>query len=569
MAERTSLRAHLGRQRCVSALDCGALALWIKDWNIWHSYSTYFLRPVPDLLEAGRKLVASNLAALAFVPESWIWHRLPDGLVAGDSLMIDRRPYHPQALVTFPKTLTPYAFECAYQAAMMDVIETHLLWSPTGHPPNYLRAFLTECRLQLENWEVNLYPQIKLYEGGVLIVHLRVVAADTTCDLDAFIEDHVNLFQHVANSMEIPPSLLRWYARSMLNDRGGGFLGPRRFLRLLDRWIARKTEVKESGDFSYPFVPVDDPDLQELLRLGPEPLGLRYLGRMIERCTAEVLLRGRTSWLRAVSIEDVMGSFWSGRPSVHLISFEDQPLTKSGTSPSLKLSLAKIMSRTGRLEIPNVDTALGRDLRAYEDYAAFMNKALTLWAYTGNALSQKGDALLDRNYGQLVYDKQSQVEYVDYRYMCHRQLEERSLMPHSTIRDVVNQEREIVQMRTLLTTSSPFGELVDIFRHADECLGLGEIRDHIRENLRLKSMVMEETRASNTRRFGWILSLLLGLGTASTLANSVVRSIWSLLRLPVFEPKIQGLVDVGVAFGFLVCIVVLAWRLTVGRRVHI
>jgi len=548
--------------------------LILREWNIWHCYSTYLLSPIADLRKAADGLVRSGLCELAFLTDGSVCWR-EENVTVHDRLSIKRTPYEARANVKFPTSLKSFALECAYQAAWMDVEETHVFSDPLANLPTYLRAYLTRCKLTYKDREVNLYPQIKLYGTGVLLVEFRVLSGDFPYDIDRFIDEQINLFKHAASAVSIPPSLLQQYARaSWLGNRGTlrSRSATLSLLKALDTWISSHTILEENGEFIFPTISLDDIGFEELQDVEASSTNLRFLAQMIQYAVAQVLFPARKGLPYIIAGPDnngfPMGGFWSGRPSVYIISFVDQPTRSTEIVSEFKNALSSVMLRTvAEPSTTKLEKTLPDDLRAFEDYSVFINKALTLWVCAGTAFSQRNNELNDPNHGQFIYDKHVQSEFVEYLYMSHRLLEERSLQPQRAIEAVVGEQQQIALLERTLTDASPFGEILDLVRYADACLGLDRLRLQIRENLRLKTFVLEERRDLNARRFGWLLSVLLGIAGLPSIANSVVIPLLNVLGLSLpGTPQLQTLYAVGMSAVILVVPIWLVWRLTAGRR---
>jgi hypothetical protein len=59
--------------------------MMLNDWDIWHTYATYFTRPIHDLDRAARLLITSGVAECVVLRDGHFYWRSEDRLQAGFS----------------------------------------------------------------------------------------------------------------------------------------------------------------------------------------------------------------------------------------------------------------------------------------------------------------------------------------------------------------------------------------------------------------------------------------------------------------------------------------------------
>jgi hypothetical protein len=538
--------------------------LILTTWNIYHTYSTFLRTPVHDLREAAAQLINSGLATLAYLRDGNVWGRGGAG-----QINVKRRPYAAEGTFKIPsqlaRALDSYELECLGQAVWMDIAERYLLGDPRDYVPEYVRAFLTEIQVENENKTVHIYPQVKLYENGVVLTEFRVLSGEAEVDVQSFIDDHLNLFRKVPKTAAVPPGLMKLYARHAWMSSAesvGQREGILTYLQRIEAWIDSKTSTVASGDFHFPIVDLATLEFEDRKEEIP-PLSLRFLAEMVETAVVEVLFR--TSPDKFVSggpqlSASLIGGFWSGRPSVYILRYKNQPRKSPEIHTLYASDLARIANRSAIPPQPDkIESDLGPNLRQFEDYLLHFNKAGFLWVWSRGGLREEIQTP-NANFGQQIYDKQIQVEFVEYLYAAHRQLEEASFQHDVRIEDIVTKHADLGILEESVLETSHFGELTDFFRHVERVLELDKLRDRIRRNLDLRGLALREAQQTAVRRFGWLLAFILGLASLSNFAGFVVIPAWKLTGWPMPSThELRALWSFVIAWGFVGILGLLAW----------
>jgi len=484
------------------------MASAVSDWQIWHCYSSYVLEDLPNLAEVANRLVESGLAEVAILDGETYWARGLQGSLHG-KLEIERSPVGPQGKLNLPRgPLNDFQIECIVQASWLDIQDRYLM----GHPPksNALRAFLPLCRLEFGSWSVEFYPQIKVYGDGVILLTFRILSGEPSYDWAEFVREQINLFLHEATAVWLPPRALRAYALARLPEDIRELSRIPGYLRGLDEWLQENSKTDDDRDF-----PTDLVQIVGNFDLAPvhgEPSGhftLRVVASILEHA-AHGAIRGKVSpagVVRARRDCSNWGGSWAARPTVYLISFEGQTEMSKPSVQNVKSDLARLMLRS---ELPpdfNPDLALGDDLRLFSDYSLFVSREASLWV-----LGKKHAATSNRtqNWASVIYDKQVQTEFIDYRYAAHRQVEERSRNRALSLQEVLTEEERLDDIERQVE-SSRFGEINALIERADEVLKLVRVRERTKQNLARRAMLAKEEGESAAKRFEWLLTILVGL----------------------------------------------------------
>lgn len=546
----------------------------LHQWQTWHTYATYLngLGRIDGDWVAER-LVSDGIAELVFARPGQVW--FPRGRrVARATLDLAKTPFEATATITFPKGMSEYAMECAFQAASMETQERHLVSDPRGFMPEYLRVFLPPCQLIAEAYGYAVYPQVKLYANGVMLTHLRVLSGDKALDVQEFIERHVNLFMVVGKDLRVHLGVFLPYISSLLLGGPLGFRQRREALKTLSAvyaWAALTASQSKEELGSWPLLSLSDfPSVEAGENAVPRTL--RHVARMIETAilsTLEAQRKGRGYLLFGGSKgQPSLGSFWSGRPSVHLVRFEDQPATSAALDDGLRADLAQVMFKSVAPLTGNAEAILGPNTRAFDDFLVYQSRGMTLWVSTAADLAPGRAFPEDPNQNYLVLARQVQVEVVDYLHMAARRLHERAL-EGGRAGDLLNDERELVVLEQGITEVSLMGEVQDFVRQGCGCSDVDGLRERTRAALNLKSAEIAERRNTLAARFGSLLTIVFGLMGAPAVQAGITDPLLRMLgwSLPGSQDA-QIILGFGIACGVVIGLVLLAYGLLrwLGRR---
>jgi hypothetical protein len=537
----------------------------LREWNVWHCYSTYFLDELGDVQVIADRLMRTGAPTFVMSSDGLCWGRGKEGGIEEFHLRPVRERPTRSTTVHMPSSLSAYALESALQSSWMYNAESYSLEAPFDQQ-RYIRAFLPMCQLRYEHpatkngpartLEVLVYPQLKLYEDGVLLTELRVLGGAAPYTMDEFIAEGVNLFELGAQAFQVPPALFREYVRSTLSSTRNPILfrvSSVPYFRRLDRWLTENAVVDSAGAFEFELVGVEEFALDQWESDWGRWKGPRLLSRMIEQTVC-----GATRSVFGNSLR--IGTSWRGRPSVYLLEFEGQPYDSRALDQNVRDELAKLMLRApglaGKIDASEI---LGPDLRYFGDYSVFMNEVLTLWVFGRKALTEESRA---KNWPDLVYEHQVVVEWIEHRFAAHQQLRDVSALDHRSIADVATRAARLSRLEQAVSRASRYGEIKDLLSRADQCLKLDATRQEVRANLERKSMVIAEQREVHAQRLGWLLSVLLGVVGVPPLSEAVTKPLWQYFGFwkPV-QPELQTPWLVLVTVIVLCIVALLVWRI--------
>ena len=548
----------------------GVPDLVAHDFEVWHTYTTYYDGPVGDLAEVAERLVSSGVAYTAMLPDGrTFWHGGEDDGPLGVGVTLfeshDNGARHTVRLVPGKgaPTLDGFAREAWFQAGQFVSAEDKLFTGDLDVTPPAVRAFLGACMLGSEDTgRIWLYPVVNLYESGVVVVHLRLLASAEPASLDVLIDDYVNLFRRPFQLGLVPPAVAKLAPRA---DRVGYAPGPTprnpltrwRRGRLHDRAIDEMTWTHDGGDFTWHLAPLSRSAMGE----GETLAGLVHavfdvVGLIAGRKRALT----RRPWAPPGRL--VKGNYWVGRPYVHLVRFAGQASTATANEKRHALAFAQlVMKTTARAQRDRVLAHLPDDMRTFEDANAYLTRGLGLFVWSGQGLAQHGAPLADRN--SYVIESQVKAEVAEHAHMLARAL-------YDTANDVADADRvfdlraRLLRLRAALDMPSPFGEVSDMIRQALAAFGFNALTEGVQDRLALREAVVTARDRRRDERSRRALTLLFGLIAAPALATTVVEPIWQAAGWS--SPTSSGLDPLVYTLVAAACLLALAFAVTGASR---
>jgi hypothetical protein len=160
-----------------------------------------------------------------------------------------------RATLEFPENVPAYALEGLFTAATLLYGELRAFGEES--PVRYVRALAGPCVVENERGGINLYPVIKLYETGVLLVEMRMFCGrGQRLTAANFVHDYVNApFEHYSVA-HVPPTLAELAPIVSADWSGVG-----RIERVAQAWranrhrraVAERVVRQKSGDFDHLF----------------------------------------------------------------------------------------------------------------------------------------------------------------------------------------------------------------------------------------------------------------------------------------------------------------------------
>lgn len=253
--------------------------LMLREWQLWHTYTSAFSDPLPPLNDVARNLVVWGIADCALASDSGVafWHKPPDSSVVTGARPVDRdrarleradkrlsiasgtvllRPsYNNQvAELRMPLEATPFAIESFGSWAQTRLSELRL-FGQSRLPPPYVWAALGACSFianDPDRRRLLVYPLLKIFETGVVIVEFRMLSPDYPVHVTEYIDHYVNAALGQFRWVTVPPGLAAWAPLATAESAGFGL----HIRRAFEHWqhqreTARRVDIEKIGDFVF------------------------------------------------------------------------------------------------------------------------------------------------------------------------------------------------------------------------------------------------------------------------------------------------------------------------------
>jgi len=550
----------------------------LKEWEIWHTYSTYFTDSTLDLRKISKNLIQSKVLQSALLDNGefyWLDH---DRLVSSKANITPNINHSTGSIVVEKDFPEEYMGESLFQSARLRFSEMRIFSNEEYFMPHYLRGFLGVCRLNSQNgYNYLVYPVVKLYETGTLLVELRVRSPEVKVNTDEFIDKFVNLFGWKFNQVYIPPGLHLTYHHACFFDEDetvrNSLLGRLKFMSLSRKlqFFVDSTSFEEmNGDFNFALVPLlPDERNQNVSKdtnfefTGRE-FSLANLAEMIftavgfaavskERGLRFLLTRPKNTSLN-------LGGFWSGRPHIHITRFDGQANKASENEKKFKSELGWIMARIRRKKPETGERYLPTNSRFFEDYGAYIASQGTLWVWSKQGLQQE-KPWSDPNRGHLIYENQVKCEFLEYGYMLYRRLADVSGVLEKS-EEILSLRQTLAHLEIKLSEAPVYGEIRDMVMKGWENMGVSQLKTLIAE----MSSIRQTQASTLEQRAGlmWqiVLTLVFGLLLIPSIASDLIKPIWELSGLPrAINENLAALIDMVIALPAVFILILAFWKM--------
>ncbi|HAJ27260.1 MAG TPA: hypothetical protein DCG53_08465 [Syntrophus sp. (in: bacteria)] len=540
----------------------------LYEWEIWHTYTSYIETDEVDLVYLADHSVESGMAYLALHRDGMTVWRVKEGVGKGHTI-INSAPGGNHGKFTFTlepgddvPELSDFAEEAWWQACHFRLSELRLFGTAMTLPHPYVRLFLGQCNLTRDDEckYIRLYPTIVIFESGVVILEFRTISPDHDVNLSDFITGAVNLFQEPFDSIHVPPALSKLASRAWYHSGRKWKFHQRAALLRLERGhdlaVAQRTSTEDGGDFSFDLAPLsssDDPEHSEQLS---------SLALTIFHTVAYIMGRPRKGWrflfYGQQRIPEI-GGFWSGRPHIHLIRFQDQRETAEDNEDAHAVAFRSIMLRSDATNPSLEYSHLPADNRIFQDFSCYISSSLSLWVWSLSGLRQQ-EPFADANRGHLIYEHQSIVELLEYGYMLHRALLQR-VSTYAREDEILSARQDLLKLEQEMAEASPFGEIIHLLERGWNAMGLEAIRSRIRDSLEIRGTYASLRESRLSAKIGRALSILFGLIAVPPIAEHVLKPLWKVLKLP--RPTVNeefSLLLIGVSVSIVAILVLMLLR---------
>ncbi len=557
----------------------------LNEWQIWHTYSTFFRDRIPDLEIAAREMVSSGLVECA-VSSTGVFYWCTDGNVQQGQLTVIKTQDQTKGRIVIQPQPEGFALEAVWQAANLRFSEIRQFGEDGSLMPPYVRAFMGECQLISQDRTVIVYPIVKLHATGVVLVEMRIINPDRDVALEEFIDKHVNLFKWSFEEVWGSSGLVLLANRAWLYYQRAKWPIHQRF-QLLDLEKSLREYVRdacnqrtsENPDFSFDLVPLwrDSvfPGLDGPLGYGAVGhtetfASLPHLAHAIIGATGAIISELRTGidlLLRGQKPPLALGDFWVARPHIHIARHCCQGETAQLNEQYFRQAYGSIMARVVVEDVDLGSEFLPHDARPFEDFAAYIGPQGSLWAWSKSGIRQARDGCLTHQ-SHLVYENQPKAELLDYGYMLHRRLASAARELRSS-EQVLSFRREVAELRLRMGEAGPYGEIRALLDEGWKGMGIPVLRELITELLEVAYLEQLSFEERTARRLEVILTIAFGLLAVPTLAGQAVQPIWDWQQWSrPLDKNLAKLFFVSLATVFVAILLCLVWIIAARKDVR-
>lgn len=504
----------------------------VEEWEIWYSYSTYVKAHIGDLEKVASLLIDLEVADCSVISDGKTFCRTSNGVVYGKTLL-ELSGDIKQASTRFESSnleeveFTPYARETWLIGSQFLYGEARQFSLGKELPTVHLRAFLKPIQLVKDEERITiLYPVLVLYQSGVLIVEFRMIAPDKSVKLGDFINNYVNIHQYDYNYAMVPTAI-----GVLAPEAYQIYSNPKRnFLKRLSLITSKKKHEQvfkrlakdvDFGNFEFEMVPLLSTEGKETILSVAQTL-FTIVGLLVKKSISSF-----TFLLRGIPNLPELGNYWIGRPHIHLIRHSNQ-LDNASTNEDLhKESFGRILARTPEAS-GRFSNFVPSNSRRFDDFSAYITSAVTLWVWSKKALENQ-QRWIDVNRGTLIYERQVQIELLEYGFMLHKSLAEKSSELRNYL-ELLATRRDIVDLKSKMLETTPYGEVRDLLNKGWEEMNLAAVQSQISDNLSILESEIKFLESKQGDSFRVFL-IVFGLIASASFTKSVVSPLWKALDL--------------------------------------
>lgn len=256
----------------------------LREWELWHTYTSAYVATLPDLEIVARNLVKWGVADCAVTSDgSAFWYNVPGAPIVGaednqvqeaasashSSKRADERavigsgtvvlePTHNKemARIHFPIGMSNWILEIIGSWAQTRLAELRL-FGESRLPPPYVWAQLGACSFvanDARRYQYVVYPVIKIFETGVVLVQFRMISPERPVHVDEYIRHYLNASLRPFRWVSVPPGIAAWAPMAVPSENM--FKAWRLPWTAFSQWfhqrqIRRRVFTFVSGEFSF------------------------------------------------------------------------------------------------------------------------------------------------------------------------------------------------------------------------------------------------------------------------------------------------------------------------------
>lgn len=508
----------------------------LTEWEIWNTYASFFVEPIQDLEAVAKNLVRAGLLECAFINNGkFFWFN--DSEIQSGNAQVTLHPNRSSASFSVNTAIPDgYPGEALFQSMYFRFAELKQYIQHKDFPPSYIRGYLGECRLVADDYTYSVYPIVKLFQTGVLLVELRMINPDKKINVQEFIDEYLSLYKLNFNDVLVPPALriAAQHEYAITNKPKPSWqvrIGSYLIDRDIKRYVNRNTTREKSGEFEFQFVHlwnIDEIKYKEKDQV--DPFTLSDLAHTIFKAISISIpgLRTGKSLLIKPNSPFLLGDFWSGKPHIHILKFHGQLPTAQQNETKFQNEYGWIMSGIYKNDSEIGTTFLPQNSRAFDDYGAYIAEQGTLWAWSkrGIADSKKWEV---PNQDHLVYLNQSQCELLEYGHMLHRRLFQLVKNPQS-VEATLKARENLLELEAAMSDASGYGEIRNLLIKGWDNLQVNRLQTAIIDMIAIRQTDASIKEGRRVVIWQIIFSFVFGIVAIPGFATGFIEPLWKWLN---------------------------------------
>ena len=533
--------------------------LKINQANAFYNYALGFDSKNIDLLKTGAKLLESGVSTAVFFSDFNYMYLDKSGNKKLETITRKGREFDSNWELEFSDGITKDIASDLLHSCEIAFYENRIQNQVVG----YLRVCLPPIFLEYEEYQLPLFTSVKIYTDGIAILTFQLDATWDSLDEKHFLSDIVNVFKYYFKSIWIDSVIQKLDAKVVLNNSfedhfaiGGHYFTNWKVKKLIKK---SKRETKAS--------------LEEALQIDGRSFnfsGKNWVlheivgtenddsGELTVELCREIYCNAISSLLVSEKSEPktLLGNYmWQGRPSIALLSFEEQPETKEELYNSFSHSISKILLRADNV---TQFSDLPPDLRVFDDFCLHGNRAILLWTWLKSKNSSE-NVWEDANTRSSILGNQARAEQIEYYNLKIARACAWAQNPFSNDH-LLYAYRVLASSDSMIHQSSKSGEIIDALTFLMEKFGTTGLVNSSKESaryhldeLRYKS---DQAKSRSDSRLTFIFGLVGAASLAQFAVYPFVEKTWPLLSTiegPVVSIGISGglIILLATIFGFI------------------
>ncbi len=361
--------------------------LRVDQANVFYNYTIGFESTHIDLVRTAGKFLKTGITRAVFFSDFKCFYTDAQAEVQFEWIQPQGRQWDSSWKIRFGSEVPAAAATELIHAFEMSFHEQRIEGHEARQIAPYLRASFPPIVLEADDLILPIFAWVKLFADGIAILSFQLDATWEGVDENYFVSNVVNLYQRYFKSIWVDSRMQRFDAEKLLpiafqDDMSiaGNPLSGRKTKQLLRKMRRESRHLlnKALDDQGRPF------DIGNEKWILHEIAGSKDQDSWesnMDLCRSEYAnaLSGLVVASRGSRKLRARSNFvWQGRPSVSLMRFREQPVTKIELLSRFAPALSRILMRSTAVDTPS---DLPPDLRPFGDYCFHGNRSLLLWTW--------------------------------------------------------------------------------------------------------------------------------------------------------------------------------------------